>query len=225
MIVVVRLRLLTNRVCQASRGHLRALSASPGGDARVRGRSRRGSADAAARAAGTGQLQQQISAGQSKISGLAGAVSTASGQIAQLQASIAPLQARLVSIQSDLDAKRAALLRLRSQLSAARTRLSSLEAFEARGERVLARQLVSSYESDRPDLISVVLDAHGFSDLLERVAFASRVRRQDVQVVSQVRSARRRSLPRPPAWARSRCASRRSPPASSTSATASPRPA
>jgi murein DD-endopeptidase MepM/ murein hydrolase activator NlpD len=144
-----------------------------------------------ASAASTDQLQQQISSGQSKISGLAGAVSTASGQIAQLQASIAPLQARLVSIQSDLDAKRAELLRLQSQLTTARTRLTSLEAFEARGESVLAKQLVNSYESDRPDLISVVLDAHGFSDLLERVAFASRVRQQDVQVVSQVRSARR----------------------------------
>src|SRR5450755_2786819 len=144
-----------------------------------------------ASAASTDQLQQQISSGQSKISGLAGAVSTASGQIAQLQASIAPLQARLVSIQSDLDAKRAELLRLQSQLTTARARLTSLEAFEARGESVLAKQLVNSYESDRPDLISVVLDAHGFSDLLERVAFASRVRQQDVQVVSQVRSARR----------------------------------
>src|SRR5450755_4168566 len=144
-----------------------------------------------ASAASTDQLQQQISSGQSKISGLAGAVSTASGQIAQLQASIAPLQARLVSIQSDLDAKRAELLRLQSQLTTARTRLTSLEAFEARGESVLAKQLVNSYESDRPDLISVVLDAHGFSDLLERVAFASRVRQQDVQVVNQVRSARR----------------------------------
>jgi murein DD-endopeptidase MepM/ murein hydrolase activator NlpD len=144
-----------------------------------------------ASAAGTDQLQQQISAGQSKISGLAGAVSAASGQIAQLQASIAPLQAQLVSIQSDLDAKRAELLQLQSQLSTARTRLASLEAFEARGESVLAKQLVNAYESDRPDLISVVLDARGFTDLLERVAFASRIRNQDAQVVGQVRSARR----------------------------------
>ena len=144
-----------------------------------------------ASAAGTDQLQQQISAGQSRISGLAGAVSAASGQISQLQASIAPLQARLGSIQSDLDAKRAELLRLQTQLSTARTRLSSLEAFEARGESVLAKQLVNTYESDRPDLISVVLDAHGFADLLERVAFASRIRAQDAQVVSRVRSARR----------------------------------
>ncbi len=144
-----------------------------------------------ASAAGTDQLQQQISAGQSKISGLAGAVSAASGQIAQLQASIAPLQAQLVSIQSDLDAKRAELLQLQSQLSTARTRLASLEAFEGRGESVLAKQLVNAYESDRPDLISVVLDARGFTDLLERVAFASRIRNQDAQVVGQVRSARR----------------------------------
>ena len=61
-----------------------------------------------ARAASTGQLQQQIGAGQSQISGLAGALGAASSRLAQINASIAALEARISRIQADLDAKRSA---------------------------------------------------------------------------------------------------------------------
>ncbi len=142
-------------------------------------------------AASTGQLQQQISAGQSKISGLSGAVSAANGRLAQLGSSIAGLQRQISGIQADLNAKRAALLKLRAELTAAQRRLAQLEAFEARAQTVLSQQLVSSYEVDRPDLISVVLESTGFTNLLERLAFAQRIRNQDVQIVGQVRAARR----------------------------------
>jgi len=143
-----------------------------------------------AQAATPSQLQQQISAGQSQISSLSGAVSAVSGHLAQLNSSISSLEGQIARIQADLDAKRAALLRLRAELTAARTRLAQLEAFEAHAERVLSAQLVSDYEIDRPDLISVVLEARGFQDLLERLAFAQRVRTQDVHVVGQVHAAR-----------------------------------
>jgi murein DD-endopeptidase MepM/ murein hydrolase activator NlpD len=145
----------------------------------------------AADAASSGQLQQQISAGQSRISSLSGTVSAASSRISQLQSAIAPLEARLARIQANLSAERAQLLRLQSELQAARTRLAELEAFQARAEAALSQQLVSSYESDRPDIISVVLESQGFKDLLERLAFAQRIRKQDVAIVSQVRGARK----------------------------------
>ncbi len=145
----------------------------------------------AASAATTGQLQQQISSGQSQISGLAGAVSAASGQLAQLTANIHSLEHRLGSIQADLDARRLQLLKLRSELDAARTRLAQLVAFETKAEGVLSQQLVSNYENDRPDLVSVVLEARGFQDLLEQISFATRIRKQSVKVVAAVKRARR----------------------------------
>src|SRR3984893_11791084 len=145
----------------------------------------------AAHAASSGQLQQQISAGQGRRSSLSGAVSAASGRISQLESTLVPLEARLARIQANLNAYRAQLLRLQSELQAARTRLAQLEAFQARAESALSKQLVNSYESDRPDIVSVVLESHGFRDLLERLAFAQRIRKQDVAIVSQVRSARK----------------------------------
>jgi murein DD-endopeptidase MepM/ murein hydrolase activator NlpD len=144
-----------------------------------------------ARAASAGQLHRQISAGQGHVSALSGAVKAASGRLGQLDANIAALARRLRRIQADLNAKRAELAKLQSELSAARRRLAQLEAYEARAERVLARQLLASYESDNPDVVTVVLSATGFRDLLERLAFMQRVRTQDVDIIDQVRSARR----------------------------------
>jgi peptidoglycan hydrolase CwlO-like protein len=144
-----------------------------------------------ARAVGIGQLQQQISARQGQISGLSSAVVAASERLGQLDASIASLQNQITRIQADVSAKLAELDKLKYELKAARARLSYLIAFEAHGENVLAKQLVNTYESGRPDLVSIVLESSGFRDLLERLSFAQKIQKQDVQIISQVRVARR----------------------------------
>jgi len=143
------------------------------------------------RAASIGRLQQQISARQGQISGLTSAVISASKRLGQLDSGIASLQTKITRIQADLSAKLAELNRLKYELAAARTRLAQLEAFEAHAEAVLAKQLVNSYESDRPDLVSIVLESTGFQDLLERLSFAQRIQKQDVQIITGVRRARR----------------------------------
>jgi murein DD-endopeptidase MepM/ murein hydrolase activator NlpD len=142
-------------------------------------------------AANIGALQRQVNANQSKVSALSGVVSAYSSRLARLDASISTLQARIARIQTDLNMKRMELFRLQVELTAARNRLRRLEAFEARGESLLARQLVNSYESDRPDLVTVVLESTGFQDMLERLSFAQRVQRQNVRIVKEVRAARR----------------------------------
>jgi murein DD-endopeptidase MepM/ murein hydrolase activator NlpD len=150
------------------------------------------SGSSTAGAASIGQLQQQISVGRSTASSLAGVVGAYSSHLAQLDASIGRLQDQISRVEADLRAKEAELIRLEIELTAARNRLAQLEAFEAHGESVLAKQLVNSYESDQPDLMTVVLESTGFRDLLERLQFAQRIQKQDVQVVHEVRAARRR---------------------------------
>ena len=143
-----------------------------------------------ARAASTGQLQHQISAGQDRVNALSGAVRAAGKHVSRLSTSVAALEGQITSIQNDLDAKRKQLLTLRTELAAARTKLAQLQAYEARAEGILSRQLIGSYESDRPDLVSVVLESTGFNNLLERIAFAQRIRNQDAQIISQVKVSR-----------------------------------
>ncbi len=144
-----------------------------------------------ARAATTGQLKQRISAGQGQVSALAGQVGAASRRVNRLGQSVATLTGEVNRLQTDLTAKRLELLRLRSELAAARARLLRLEAAEAHAQLVLSQQLVGSYESDRPDIVSVVLESTGFSNLLERLAFAQRIRHQDAQITGRVKAARR----------------------------------
>ena len=145
----------------------------------------------AARAVSVGHLQQQISAGQSQINSLAGAVQAANGQLGRLNGGIGALEKRISVLQNDLDAKRTELLRLQTQLVAAKARLQQLEAFQTKAESVLSQQLVNTYETGRPDLVSVILQANGFQDLLERIQFANRIQKQDVTIIRNVRAARR----------------------------------
>jgi murein DD-endopeptidase MepM/ murein hydrolase activator NlpD len=144
-----------------------------------------------ARAAGSSSLQNQISSNRAKASNLATAVGAASKRVGALDSSISDLQLRISMAQARLDAERAQLLSLRGQLESARTRLAELQSFAHRAEQALSAQLVNSYETEGPDIVSVVLEAHGFSDLLERLAFAQRIRDQDARVVGAVRAARR----------------------------------
>ncbi|MGA2925655.1 MAG: peptidoglycan DD-metalloendopeptidase family protein [Solirubrobacteraceae bacterium] len=144
----------------------------------------------AASAASIGRLRQQLSTRQRQVSSLSGAVDAASSRLVQLHAAIAGLQQQISRIQADLDQQRAELLKLRADLGAAAARLAQLEAFEAHAASVLSQQLVSSYESDRPDIVTVVLESTGFQDLLEQVAFEQRIEKRNEQVVSQVRRAR-----------------------------------
>ena len=143
-----------------------------------------------ARAAGTGQLQQQISAGQGRVSALSGAVSAADQRANELAASAASMEPQISRIQADLNTKRDQLLALRTKLASSRERLVGLQASERRADAILAQQVVGSYEGDSPDLVTVVISANGFDNLLEQVDFEQRVARQDAQVVGQAKAAR-----------------------------------
>jgi murein DD-endopeptidase MepM/ murein hydrolase activator NlpD len=146
---------------------------------------------AAAGATSPSQLKQKISSGRAHVSSLSGAVAEASKKVQELDASVTATSNRLSAVQNDLDAKRAQLLSLRAQLGSAQARLKKLEATEAGDEQVLAAQLVGSYEGQRPDLVTVVLEARGFNDLLERLDFAQRIGRHNAQIVGAVKAARR----------------------------------
>jgi murein DD-endopeptidase MepM/ murein hydrolase activator NlpD len=135
-------------------------------------------------------LKQQIGAAKNRASGLAGAVHAAGGRVAQLDSSIGGLQHRISSIQSALVYERHQLLTSRALRLSAEKRLHALEATERDDGRVLANRLVSTYETPPPEIINVIVEAHGFADMLEQLAFARRIQDQDTHVATKVRSAR-----------------------------------
>ena len=55
---------------------------------------------------------------------------------------------------------------------------------------LLEQRLIAIYESSEPDLITVLLQAHGFDDLLARTQYLETLQHQDNDIVSRVRGLR-----------------------------------
>jgi murein DD-endopeptidase MepM/ murein hydrolase activator NlpD len=117
-------------------------------------------------------------------------ISAYSARITSLQARIGRLQRRQAAVQADLDRKRAELSRLQTDLRAERRRLVRLRARLAEARAALSQRLVELYQADRPDIVTVILSARGFADLLERGEFMQRVSEQDQRIIGIVRVAR-----------------------------------
>lgn len=80
----------------------------------------------------------------------------------------------------------------RERVARARRLRAELE----RQRRTLARRLDATYRSDRPDAVTVLLEADGFADLLQDAAFLKRVLRQDGRVMLRTRRLRDRRFVR-----------------------------
>lgn len=143
------------------------------------------------------QVQSAITAKQKQIDRKKGServltsdISGYTSRITKLQSKISTLQGQQVSVQADLDAQRAELVKVQGQLRDERARLSRLRARLIVARGALEDRLVELYKSDRPDLISVVLSAKDFADLMERGEFLRRISDSDKRIVAGVRDAK-----------------------------------
>jgi len=117
----------------------------------------------------SGTLESRIAASEAREGELHEGIGADTHQIEGFQGSIDDLQTRLDALETSLDTERDLLASLRSQLRGARANLASLQVQLGRDRHVLVAQLIASYESPPPDIVTVVLQAHGFADLLERL--------------------------------------------------------
>jgi len=138
----------------------------------------------------SGDLQSQIDSSRSAVDSLRSSIAAETARIRQTAGGLAAAQQRLSSIQAELSAREAQLRSVQGALLAARDHLVELENRLRRASQALAANLRAAYESGRPDLVSVILESHGFSDLLERVNFMQRIGHQDAQIVGDTRVAR-----------------------------------
>jgi peptidoglycan hydrolase CwlO-like protein len=140
--------------------------------------------------ASSGNLSSQIAAKKSAASSLRSEIASENARIQRTAGGVADAQARLQTLQNQLDARTAELRSVQTQLVAARDRLVRLENRLRVASKALAANLVAAYEGNQPDIVTVLLQAHGFNDLLERINFLNRIGHQDAQIVSDTKSAR-----------------------------------
>jgi cell wall-associated NlpC family hydrolase len=141
-------------------------------------------------ATSAGDLQGRIDRSRSAAASLRASIAADTARIRNTAGGLADAQQRLSAVQAQLSAREQQLRGVQNRLVAARDELVKLENRLRLSSAALSANLVAGYEGSQPDLVSVILDAHGFRDLLEQVSFLQRVGHQDAQIVSSTRSAR-----------------------------------
>jgi septal ring factor EnvC (AmiA/AmiB activator) len=145
---------------------------------------------APASGASISQLNSQLNQVQANQQSLSSRIASTSGLISSLSGQIALVQSREAAVRADLARDEAALAVAKAALARERAVLAVLRARLARARMLLSRQLISSYEGDQPDLVSVVLEAHGFNDLLEKIGYLHDAERQQQSIISVTKTAK-----------------------------------
>ena len=140
------------------------------------------------------QARQKIGRKRGTERVLTSQISSYTARIRKLQGKITTLQTRQQRIQLDLDDKRSELETLRTDLRGERARLVRLRARLNETRRLLRVRLLEIYKAQAPDIVTVVLNSDGFTDLLERGEFIKRISQQDQKIVTIVRDAKADSV-------------------------------
>ena len=108
-------------------------------------------------------------------------------RIQSLQGDISALQQRQDRVQVELDEKQVELDSIRNRLQVVQDRLRRLRERLAEGRELLAERLVALYKDQQPDMVAVVLEARGFTDLLDRAEYIQRISDHNEAIVTRVR--------------------------------------
>lgn len=127
--------------------------------------------------------RSQLARDRSRQAALSASLERDSNQINQLSGQVAALRSRQANVQRELDVKQAELRRAKAKLTRLRGRLQT-------ALKVLKQQLVDTYESNQPDVLTVILKSHGFSELSSRYEYLQSIQSQDTSIVTSVRTLR-----------------------------------
>ncbi len=143
-------------------------------------------------ASSSADLQTQIQASKSAAASLQDQINSETSQIEQTAGGVAAAQQRLTSVQAELETHISELAKVQTQAMAAKWQLVALEKRMRIASADLAANLRSAYENGSPNLVDVILNAHGFSSLLDQVNYIKDAQSEDQQIVAFTKAARSR---------------------------------
>jgi murein DD-endopeptidase MepM/ murein hydrolase activator NlpD len=142
-------------------------------------------------------LQSRLDAKQHKLGQveqkkgvLTTTISHYTGRIETLQGAVDALQNRERQVQHKLDLRQRQLDRAEAQLATEKQHLLILRSHLRRALIALRARLVSIYESGTPDVVSVLLNSKGWSDLVTRTEYLNALQDQDEALTGRVRDLR-----------------------------------
>jgi murein DD-endopeptidase MepM/ murein hydrolase activator NlpD len=144
-------------------------------------------------------LESKLEAKEAKLSKvrerkgvLTTTISSFGERIDRLTGEVAALRNHQAAVRVRLDAKQTELDRAEAQLDVAKKRLVVMRAHLKRALVALRDRLVAIYETGTPDLLSVIVGANGYDDLVGRTEYLNRIHGMDEAVVGRVRDLRDR---------------------------------
>jgi peptidoglycan DL-endopeptidase CwlO len=142
-------------------------------------------------------LESKLDAKEAKLSKVherSGVLSTTISQLGdridRLTTEVAGLRKQEAAVEVRLNAKQAELDRAVAQLKVAKTRLVKMRSHLKRALSALRDRLVAMYETGTPDVLSVIVGANGYDDLIDRTEYLNRIRGNDEAIVGRVRELR-----------------------------------
>jgi murein DD-endopeptidase MepM/ murein hydrolase activator NlpD len=151
----------------------------------------------AATAAPAEDLESKLDAKEAKLSKvrersgvLTSTISDLGKRIDSLTIEVAGLRKQEAAVEARLNTKQAELDRAMAQLNVAKTRLVKMRSHLKRALGALRDRLVAMYEVGTPDVLSVIVGANGYDDLIDRTEYLNRIRGNDEAIVGRVRELR-----------------------------------
>jgi cell wall-associated NlpC family hydrolase len=144
----------------------------------------------AAGASGPAAGQASLASEQAAAERLRDAVAAESARIAATRDGLADAERRLAELDARVQEREADLEATQEELIHARIRLTMLQRREAAAKRELAANLVESYKSGRPQLVTIVFSSNSFGDLFDRLEFVKRASESNAKIVERTRVAK-----------------------------------
>ncbi|HSS04618.1 MAG TPA: peptidoglycan DD-metalloendopeptidase family protein [Solirubrobacterales bacterium] len=142
-------------------------------------------------------LESKLDAKEAKLSKvrerkgvLTTTISHYKAKIERLTGEVAALRSQEAAVQARLNSKQAELNGAMAELDVAKKHLAVVKAHLTRALVSLRERLVAIYETGTPDILSVLVEAGGYDELVNRTEYLNRIHGLDEAVVSRVRDLR-----------------------------------
>jgi murein DD-endopeptidase MepM/ murein hydrolase activator NlpD len=136
------------------------------------------------------KTQSKVNAKKSKETVLTRDIAKYSSRVSSLETRLKALSTKQGTLEQDLNAKRTALDKTQDELRSERERLVRLQRRLREARTTLSARVVDQYKNGRPDLATILIEANGMSQVLERGELLGRLAKQDQHIISAVRTAK-----------------------------------
>lgn len=140
------------------------------------------------------QLQSELGANKAKASSLASTVSALQAQVTKINSQVTLMQSRVSGVQSELEGDQTQLERDEAAVRTEQSRIATLQRRLKIARTALAAELVSRYESPRQSLVSVVVNASGFKQMLDQVQYMKNANAAEQEIIALTRNAKAQAV-------------------------------